>query len=678
MEKNLNDFNLNAFSSDNTINNCKPTNHNESQDKATNRTLHHSESNSKVDDDEVRELVAAVTAEGRDITNGYENWLRLGFALASHFGEGGRQLFHELSRMNSQYNKKECDRKFTSCLKSEGNGITIKTFFQLVKDAGINIGEIKKRKIKSLQNSATCATCAIAPNTENTVKTPIFSYFGANGAMAQVAQVAQTQKKDCSGYTFSDKLKIEDLPQFLLPILEVHKSITDRDKMMLGVLNVVSGLMGGANGSYEAKSGIYGLYDGRRIYAPLYNIAFGVAGSSKGEMAFCKLVAKPVKNEMRRTYEAQKAEYEKELAEYEALQKGKKKTETGNPPKEPLYKDPFVPGNSSSAAVYRAIDANGGWGMMFETEADTVSNMISSDYGNYSDMMRKAHHHETISMNRVSEKLHIDIEEPRLSVFLTCTPGQLQALFPSFETGLGSRFLFYSMPSNSVNFHNVFAMTNTPLEDTYRKMGDSFMPLYHELQARVNHPIQFVMSNSQQHEFVDTYQQLLKEQFSMLGNGISAFIFRLALQCFRYAMILTTLRRLSEWTAISVEQKEEWIFRETENALVCDERDFHTAMTIVGCLVNHTARVYAILAKDNENPFAQCGINLKRDELEIFNNLPDTEFRTVTFTDTAQKFGFSKRSATRLLSQFCNVYCILVPLRRGVYRKASISINEIE
>ena len=77
-----------------------------------------------------------------------------------------------------------------------------------------------------------------------------------------------------------------------------------------------------------------------------------------------------------------------------------------------------MPGNSSSSAVYRALDANGGWGIMFETEADTVSNMLDSDYGHYSDLMRKAYHHETVSMNRVSDKIHIDIENPRLSVFM--------------------------------------------------------------------------------------------------------------------------------------------------------------------------------------------------------------------------------------------------------------------
>lgn len=127
-------------------------------------------------------------------------------------------------------------------------------------------------------------------------------------------------------------------------------------------------------------------------------------------MIFCKQLALPEKREMRREFEASMTKFEEEKAAYEAQGKGKNKGERGPAPKEPVFRDPFMPGNSSSSAVYRALDANGGWGIMFETEADTVSNMLDSDYGHYSDLMRKAYHHETVSMNRVSDKIHIDIE----------------------------------------------------------------------------------------------------------------------------------------------------------------------------------------------------------------------------------------------------------------------------
>lgn len=623
-------------------------------------------------------IVNELAARHIDITETYKQWVSVAFALISEFGEQGREMFHMLSRQNSRYQYEESDRKFSSCLKSHGSGITIKTIFHLAKEAGVELANHENYLHEERRTGTTTTTSTTSPtgvvNNENIEKSTVLGCFNENVGVSYLSYFPSEPHFSVTGYTFSDKLPLEDLPAFLAPIYEVHDNSVDRDKMLLGALNIISGLMGGANGTADCHCGIYGLYDARRVYAPLYNIVYGAAGSSKGEIAFCKRIAAPVKQEMRRQYEYEKQQYEQQMAQYEAQGKGKAKADRGEAPKEPPYRDPFVPGNSSSSAVYRAMDANGGWGMMFETEADTVSAMIASDYGNYSDLMRKAHHHEPISMNRVTDRIHIDIDEPKLSVFLTCTPGQLSALFTasSFENGLGSRILFYEMPEEKATFHDVFARKDEPLEETYRRMGDAFLPLYHELRERKNSPLQFVMSSAQQQQFLAAFGSMLHEQNGMLGSGITAFIYRLALEGFRYAMVLTALRRLSEWTAIPVTQKEGGIFRPDERALVCDDRDFRSAMTIVGSLVNHTTRVYAVLAKENDNPFAKIGVSLSVEEQRVYRSLPETEFRTSDFKAVTQPMGIHPRSAERMLSKFCNVYRIISPVRYGFYRKVML------
>lgn len=623
-------------------------------------------------------IVNELAARHIDITETYKQWVSVAFALISEFGEQGREMFHMLSRQNSRYQYEESDRKFSSCLKSHGSGITIKTIFHLAKEAGVELANHENYLHEERRTGTTTTTSTTSPtgvvNNENIEKSTVLGCFNENVGVSDLSYFPSEPHFSVTGYTFSDKLPLEDLPAFLAPIYEVHDNSVDRDKMLLGALNIISGLMGGANGTADCHCGIYGLYDARRVYAPLYNIVYGAAGSSKGEIAFCKRIAAPVKQEMRRQYEYEKQQYEQQMAQYEAQGKGKAKADRGEAPKEPPYRDPFVPGNSSSSAVYRAMDANGGWGMMFETEADTVSAMIASDYGNYSDLMRKAHHHEPISMNRVTDRIHIDIDEPKLSVFLTCTPGQLSALFTasSFENGLGSRILFYEMPEEKATFHDVFARKDEPLEETYRRMGDDFLPLYHELRERKDSPLQFVMSSAQQQQFLAAFGSMLHEQNGMLGSGITAFIYRLALEGFRYAMVLTALRRLSEWTAIPVTQKEGGIFRPDERALVCDDRDFRSSMTIVGSLVNHTTRVYAVLAKENDNPFAKIGVSLSVEEQRVYRSLPETEFRTSDFKAVTQPMGIHPRSAERMLSKFCNVYRIISPVRYGFYRKVML------
>ena len=139
---------------------------------------------------EIREAAKHIVERGVDITAGYDNWLCLGFALADGMGEGGREVYHQLSAMNSRYDSAECDRQYTNCLKSHGGGITVKSFFQMAKNAGIDLGEIARNQKSAQEVSATCATCAKRQLLSKLLKTPFllfFSIFLRLGALAQVA-----------------------------------------------------------------------------------------------------------------------------------------------------------------------------------------------------------------------------------------------------------------------------------------------------------------------------------------------------------------------------------------------------------------------------------------------------------------------------------------------------------
>lgn len=78
----------------------------------------------------------------KDITVGYDKWLRIGFALASHLGDAGRDHFHAISSWSPSYDSQECDLQYKYCCLSSYSGsnrITIKTLFQYFKDEGIDI-----------------------------------------------------------------------------------------------------------------------------------------------------------------------------------------------------------------------------------------------------------------------------------------------------------------------------------------------------------------------------------------------------------------------------------------------------------------------------------------------------------------------------------------------------------
>ena len=91
------------------------------------------------DSDRVQELITLLHQSRTDITNGYNDWLKVGFALAGAFGESGRSYFHDISSIYSGYNQEESDTKYSECLKSDNGRTDISTLFYLAKNQGITL-----------------------------------------------------------------------------------------------------------------------------------------------------------------------------------------------------------------------------------------------------------------------------------------------------------------------------------------------------------------------------------------------------------------------------------------------------------------------------------------------------------------------------------------------------------
>jgi hypothetical protein len=85
--------------------------------------------------DTVEALVRGIELSGVDITGNYHQWMRIGFALASAFGEGGRGFYHRVSRFYSGYSNVECNRQYDRCLRARGSGVGLGTFIYLAKTA---------------------------------------------------------------------------------------------------------------------------------------------------------------------------------------------------------------------------------------------------------------------------------------------------------------------------------------------------------------------------------------------------------------------------------------------------------------------------------------------------------------------------------------------------------------
>ena len=86
-----------------------------------------------------------------DITQGYDNWVKLGFAIASEYGESGLDYFKQLSQYHPDYDAYKTEKKYRSLLGDRNSGITIRTFYYLCKLNGIDISD--EREIKTRQTA---------------------------------------------------------------------------------------------------------------------------------------------------------------------------------------------------------------------------------------------------------------------------------------------------------------------------------------------------------------------------------------------------------------------------------------------------------------------------------------------------------------------------------------------
>ena len=69
-----------------------------------------------------------------------------------------------------------------------------------------------------------------------------------------------------------------------------------------------------------------------------------------------------------------------------------------------MYKTFTIPGNISAAMLIQMMNANEGSGILCETEADTITNALNQDWGDFSDILRKGFHYEEVSYARKGEE----------------------------------------------------------------------------------------------------------------------------------------------------------------------------------------------------------------------------------------------------------------------------------
>ena len=557
-------------------------------------------------DDQIERLTARIEATGTDITAGYDHWRDLGFALTDALGENGRSYYHRLSRFYPGYSEQECDAQYDKCMRARGHGITIRTLFHLAKENGVSVSFPAE---KPQQN---------------------FPSADGNDGTDGMMEIAAPESMP----TFSREL-YGHLPGLLDEVARNARSDEDADVLILGALVTWSACLGK----------VYGVYDNKKVYPNLFLYVTAPASAGKGRLSLCRRLAQPIHDQLRQLYRDDMDEYRVQKARFD---QAKKKNPDLEPPEEPPLRMLIIPANSSSTSVYQILSDNGGGGLMFETEGDTLANVFASDYGNYSDGFRKAFHHEPISYTRRKDREFVELLRPRLSAVLSGTPRQISALIPDAENGLFSRFIFYYL-NFRLEWIDVFARTsNTTQEEIFDDIGYGFLELYQRLEMQPE--LEFSLTPGQQSAFHDYYRSTQEQYYYLFGEDIIGSVRRLGLITFRLAMVLSALRLHDTGEVVTT--------------LICDDEDFQSAMAIARALIRHTVRVYRELSSaDLGKPAAERSDR----QQQFLSSLPAT-FSTQAFLQLAGRLGITQPTAERYISAWCK-NGLLHRIKQGYYEK---------
>jgi hypothetical protein len=465
--------------------------------------------------------------------------------------------------------------------------------------------------------------------------------FGKYAQLARKEAAEEEEKED-----FSDKLLTtpyipyevyHQLPQLLQDGCRHFQHPRERDLFLTGALTILSGCM----------KGVLGTYDQRTVYPNLFSFAIAPAASGKSALSFAKELAMTNHRKMVQESKKKMKQYQLELEQYRAAKRSKKKDDTTpepEPPQKPKFKVLYIPANSSSAAVIGHLEQSEGIGIICETEADTMGNSFKQDWGGYSDLLRKAFHHEPVTYSRKTNDEFVEVEKPRVSVALSGTPSQVQGLIASAEDGLFSRFIFYTFKVQP-QWRDVSPQSKVNLTEFFSKQSEQVDVMANYLE---HCPTEFHLTAEQWQFLNSRFDLWLKEVSTFVSEDASSTVKRLALIVFRIAMVLSAIRKFEDGVA--------------DTDITCEDTDFQTAFALAEVYKQHAMLMFAALPKSEET-------KLDQNKKKFYDALPDDkEFTRQEAVEIGLAVGIKERTVGKYLHSFLNSF-LEQPIKYGPYRK---------
>lgn len=400
----------------------------------------------------------------------------------------------------------------------------------------------------------------------------------------------------------------EQLPYLIQKLTKLFHE-RERDVFLLGFLTFLS----------TCFPKVRGRYGGKYYRMNLFLFVSAPPASGKGVLSWLRICGEQIHRDLL-------DEYEKALKEYNSAPEEERKDM-----KHPQMKKLFIPADNTYAMLIKSLEATRVFGLIMDTEADTLNVANKSEHGNFSVVFRKLFEHETIEYERKVSKEYYFINNPASSVIISGTPKQVNRLLSDSENGFTSRFLFYDFPAKT-KWKNMFE-EGEDLEYIFKsesiQLASLIKPYFTDFLEGEESNIQFALTPDQGQMLNSWFSAKLDELTHVFNEDISGSIKRLGVIHFRLAMILTVCRHLEKGGKVSQE-------------LICSDTDFDISQTIISTLLYHTVKIFRQLQDKSR-------IKNYRHKKEVYLEKLPEEFDYTKAKEVANYLGINVKTAENYL-----------------------------
>lgn len=336
-------------------------------------------------------------------------------------------------------------------------------------------------------------------------------------------------------------------PEELKPLLNFFKD-ENKDIVLLSCLTSLSAIF----------PKVFGYYRDELFFPNLYLFVIGQAATGKSKLSIGEKIIQKVKEEIL--------------------------TKNSNF---------FIPANSSSAKLQEKLSNSFSDGSyIHDNEADTLSFVLKKEWGDYSEILRKAFQHERISISRKSYP-EIICDTPKLTVAISGTGEQVKPLIQSRENGLFSRIMFYTYSERS-KWNDGSYVGNRRQE--IHILNDYLFKVYEVVNSLER---EFYLNEEQLSDFNNFFEGYFNAVQDIDENLVD-IVLRQAIMMYRLLMIYTVLENTDE-------------FSDVMDRFQCSDRAIDFIKVILPYLLKNSLDTASLYDKS---------IDLKASESEILQLLP--------------------------------------------------------